>query len=317
MQGWLYSRPLERGALAEVLRGGGLLHPRAAGGDRVSGQPRDAAVVSTLSPGAVEVLGRISAALDDLPSHRPVAAKVIAEADDHRSDARSLGRTLSYDPALTAKVLRLANSAYFGLSGKVAQPAFAVTVVGFSTVRSLAVSAMAGLEDVPEALAGFWDRSVMTAVAAAELAPRLRAGAPDAFSTGLLARLGQALLVRCDPEEYPRLVGGAQDREELLAAETRRYGVTHTRVSAEALAAWAFPDELSEAMAQVDRPGWASPLATSVRLGLELSERISNPARTPRPADQLSSGHVRDAELDALRAGVTRTAAELVQLLTS
>ena len=274
-------------------------------------------VVSTLVPGAVEVLGRISAALDDLPSHRPVAAKIIAEADDHRSDARSLGRTLSYDPALVAKVLRLANSAYFGLSGKVSAPAFAVTVVGFSTVRSLAVSAMAGLDDVPPALEGFWDRSVLTAVAAAEFAPRLRAKAPDAFSVGLLARLGQALLVRCDPEEYPVLVAGAADRDDLLEAENRRYGATHTRVSAEALAAWAFPDELSEAMAQVDRPGWATPLATSVRLGLELSERILDPARPSRPAEQLSAGHVRDAEVDALRSGVTRTAAELVQLLTS
>lgn len=274
-------------------------------------------VVSTLVPGAVEVLGRISAALDDLPSHRPVAAKIIAEADDHRSDARSLGRTLSYDPALVAKVLRLANSAYFGLSGKVSAPAFAVTVVGFSTVRSLAVSAMAGLDDVPPALEGFWDRSVLTAVAAAEFAPRLRAKAPDAFSVGLLARLGQALLVRCDPEEYPVLVAGAADRDDLLEAENRRYGATHTRVSAEALAAWAFPDELSEAMAQVDRPGWATPLATSVRLGVELSERILDPARPSRPAEQLSAGHVRDAEVDALRSGVTRTAAELVQLLTS
>jgi HD-like signal output (HDOD) protein len=274
-------------------------------------------VVSTLVPRAVEVLGRISAALDDLPSHRPVAAKIIAEADDHRSDAKSLGRTLSYDPALVAKVLRLANSAYFGLSGTVSAPAFAVTVVGFSTVRSLAVSAMAGLDDVPPALEGFWDRSVLTAVAAAEFAPRLRAKAPDAFSVGLLARLGQALLVRCDPEEYPVLVAGAADRDDLLEAENRRYGATHTRVSAEALAAWAFPDELSEAMAQVDRPGWATPLATSVRLGLELSERILDPARASRPAEQLSAGHVRDAEVDALRSGVTRTAAELVQLLTS
>ena len=283
----------------------------------MSGPAPDPALVPTSLPAAVEVLGRVSAALDDLPSHRPVAAKVIAEADDHLSDARSLGRTLSFDPALTARVLRLANSAYFGLSGRVSAPAFAVTVVGFSTVRSLAVSAMAGLDEVPEALEGFWERSVMTAVAAAELAPRLRAGAPDAFSVGLLARLGQALLVRCDPVEYPLITAAAADREELLAAENRRYGVPHTRVSAEALAAWAFPDELSEAMAQVDRPGWAGPLATSVRLGLELAERALDPARTPRPADQLSSGHVRDAELDALRPGVVRTAGELVQLLTS
>ncbi|WP_432537258.1 HDOD domain-containing protein [Kineococcus arenarius] len=279
--------------------------------------PGTSAGTSVVPVGAVEVLGRISAALDDLPAHRPVAARVIAQADDHRSDARSLGQTLSFDPALTARVLRLANSAYFGLSGRVSAPAFAVTVVGFSTVRSLAVTAVAGLEEVPEALAGFWERSVLTAVAAGEVAGRLGVKAPDAFSLGLLARLGQALLVRCDPQRYPALLAGAEDREDLLAAEVRLYGSSHTRVSAEALAAWSFPDDLPAALAQVDAPGWASPLAVCVRLGVELSERLQAPARTPRPAGHLSGGRVDDAELDALRGRVQRVAAEMLHLLAA
>ncbi|WP_337063336.1 HDOD domain-containing protein [Kineococcus sp. G2] len=272
---------------------------------------------SAAPAGAVEVLGRISAALDDLPAHRPVAARVIAQADDHRSDARSLGQTLGCDPALTAKVLRLANSAYFGLSGRVSAPAFAVTVVGFSTVRSLAVAAVAGLEDVPESLEGFWESSVLTAVAAGEVAGRLGVKAPDAFSLGLLARLGQALLVRSDPERYPAVLAGAVDREELLAAEVRLYGCTHTRVSAEALAAWSFPDELPAALAQVDAPGWASPLSVCVRLGVELSERLLVPARAPRPAPHLSGGRVDDGELDALRTRVQRVAHEMLRLLAA
>ncbi|WP_432570541.1 HDOD domain-containing protein [Kineococcus sp. SYSU DK005] len=280
-------------------------------------QPPAAAPGTSAAPGAaVDVLGRISAALDDLPAHRPVAARVIAQADDHRSDARSLGHTLSHDPALTAKVLRLANSAYFGLSGRVSAPAFAVTVVGFSTVRSLAVAAVAGLEDVPEALEGFWERSVLTAVAAGEVAARLGVQAPEAFSLGLLARLGQALLVRCDPVRYPQLMAQAATREDLLAAETRLYGSTHTRVSAEALAAWSFPDDLPAALAQVDAPGWASPLAVCVRLGVELSERLLDPDRQPRPAGHLSGGRVDDGELDALGGRVRQSAAEVLRLLT-
>ncbi|MCI2240411.1 HDOD domain-containing protein [Paenibacillus sp. TRM 82003] len=279
--------------------------------------PASAPGTSAAPGGAVEVLGRISAALDDLPAHRPVAARVIAQADDHRSDARSLGQTLGCDPALTAKVLRLANSAYFGLSGRVSAPAFAVTVVGFSTVRSLAVAAMAGLEDVPESLEEFWERSVLTAVAAGEVAGRLGVKAPDAFSLGLLARLGQALLVRCDPDRYPAVLAGAADREELLAAEVHLYGSSHTRVSAEALAAWSFPDELPAALAQVDAPGWASPLSVSVRLGVELSERLLAPARAPRPAGHLSGGRVDDGELDALRSRVQQVAQEMLRLLAA
>ncbi|NIZ92985.1 HDOD domain-containing protein [Kineococcus rubinsiae] len=275
------------------------------------------AATSSVDDSAVAVLGRLSAALDDLPAQRPVAARVIAETDDVRSDARSLGHTLGFDPALTAKVLRLANSAYFGLSGRVGAPSFAITVVGFATVRSLAVAAMAGLEDTPAVLESFWERSLLTAVAAGEIAARLGVKAPDAFSLGMLSRLGQALLVRCDPEHYPALLAAAGDREELLEAENRRYGVTHTRVSAEALAAWSFPEDLAHALSQVDRAGWAVPLAVAVRVGLELSERIVDPAHTPRPVEHLTSGHVREAELDALRLPVQRTAADMVRLLTS
>jgi len=281
--------------------------------------PAGPAVVTSTSvdEAAVAVLGRLTAALDELPAQRPVAARVIAETDDVRSDARSLGHTLGFDPALTAKVLRLANSAYFGLSGRVGAPSFAITVVGFATVRSLAVAAMAGLEDTPDSLDSFWERSLLTAVAAGEVAARLGVKAPDAFSLGMLSRLGQALLVRCDPVDYPALVAAAGDREDLLDAESRRYGVTHTRVSAEALAAWSFPEDLAHALSQVDRPGWAVPLAVAVRVGLELSERIVDPGRTPRPVEHLTAGHVREAELEALRAPVQRTAADMVRLLTS
>ncbi|GAB7189976.1 hypothetical protein NUM3379_06820 [Kineococcus sp. NUM-3379] len=265
---------------------------------------------------AAEVLGRIAGALDDLPAQRPVAARVIATADDSRSSAKTLGEVVAYDPALTARLMRLANSAYFGLRGRVASTTFAVTVVGFSTVRSLAVAAMAGLDEedaqLPER---FWERSLLCAVAAGELAPRLGVRAPDAFALGLLARLGQALLFRCD-DGYADVVAAAPDRADLLVAETRAYGVTHVRLSAEALAAWGFPADMPEGLLQVARGGATVPLAAAVSAGIELSERIVNPEHRRAPVERLTAGRWREAEVEHLCGVVRAQAEELSQVLS-
>ena len=263
---------------------------------------------------ASEVLGRISAALDSLPAQRPVAARAIAAADDARSSARTLGDVVSRDPALTAKLMRLANSAYFGLRGRVASTTFAVTVVGFSTVRSLAVAAMVGLDDEEDLPERFWERSLLCAVAAGELAPRLGVRAPDAFGLGLLARLGQALLHRCD-EGYRDLVAAAPDRADLLVAESTAYGLTHVRLSAEALASWGFPPDMPEGLLQVARGGASVPLGAAVSAGIELSERIVNPAHRRSPVERLTAGRWREAEVEHLCALVRDQADELTRVL--
>ncbi|MFB9377917.1 HDOD domain-containing protein [Kineococcus gynurae] len=258
----------------------------------------------------------MSACIDDLPAQRPVSARVIAAAGDEETDAASLGATVSLDPALTARLLTLANSAWYGLSGRVSRPAFAVSVVGFSTVRSLAVGAMVELDDpVLDVLGGFWERSVLTAVAAGHVAEQVGARANDAFSLGLLARLGQVLLLRCDPEHYSALLLEARDRGEVLTAETLHYGADHLRVGAEALAAWAFPAEFPEALHAVERHGWASTLTVAVRLGLEIAERIGDPERVPVPLEALSSGRLGEPDLEILRPGIVATAADLSRLL--
>ncbi|GAA4991969.1 HDOD domain-containing protein [Kineococcus glutinatus] len=264
---------------------------------------------------AAEVLGRVARALDDLPAQRPVAARVVSAADDDRSSAKSLGQVVSYDPALTAKLMRLANSAYFGLRGRVSSTSFAVTVVGFSTVRSLAVTAMAGLDGDVQLPELFWERSLLSAVAAGELAPRLGVQVPDAFGLGLLARLGQALLHRCDPR-YAELAATAADRTELVAAELAAYGVTHVRLSAEALAAWGFPDEMPDALLQVARGSASVPLAASVTAGLEIAERLVNPGHRRTPVERLTAGRWREAEVEHLGALVQAQAEDLMRALS-
>src|SRR5581483_336756 len=83
--------------------------------------------------------------LERLPAQPSVAVRTVWVADQPHSSAKDLAAALTADPSLTARVLRLANSAYYGLSRRVADVAFAVTVVGFPTVRAMAAVHASGL----------------------------------------------------------------------------------------------------------------------------------------------------------------------------
>ena len=78
--------------------------------------------------------------LERLPAQPSIAMRVVWIADDPGSSAKDLAGVIAADPSLTARVLKLANSAYYGLSGRVANVGFAVTVIGFPTVRAMATA---------------------------------------------------------------------------------------------------------------------------------------------------------------------------------
>lgn len=263
-------------------------------------------------------------AVDSLAARRPVAARLVAMTDDDSVGSRELAATLSADVSLTARVLKLANSAYFGLGGRVRTVTFAVTVVGFSTIRTMAATAAAGL-DSDELLPGdFWPRSKATALAASEFAPLFKIAAPDAFCLGLLAGLGQAVLVQHDPVGYgdllaearaqtPRaastpgaLVAGAApwdgpDRSGVVRAEVERYGVSHTEVSAAVLSSWAFPTALAQALHQVDSTtGTGSSHGACLASSIEVASRLMSPHAPARDVLTLSRGAITEDRVHAL-----------------
>ena len=82
--------------------------------------------------------------LEGMASQRPVAAQIVAVSNDDNAGAKELAAVLGADLALAAKVMRLANSAYFGMSGRVTSLQFAIAVVGFSTVGTMATVALSG-----------------------------------------------------------------------------------------------------------------------------------------------------------------------------
>jgi putative nucleotidyltransferase with HDIG domain len=164
--------------------------------------------------------------------------------DDPYASAADLARVVETDPALSAQVLRLANSPFYGLSNTVASAGRAVMLLGFTTVRALAVSGACSLLSSSEDVfpPGFWPHAVNTAVGSAAVARRIGLPTSDAFTAGLLHDIGSALLYRRDPERHGAVIEAARfDPDVLLTLETRRFGTTHAEVGAEVLRSWRFP----------------------------------------------------------------------------
>jgi putative nucleotidyltransferase with HDIG domain len=187
--------------------------------------------------------------LRKLPLRPSAVSHALVVLDDPGASAQEIASALQSDPSLCARILHLANSPYFGLSGKISSVERAVVALGASVLRSLAVSTAAGMfaarpEDMPP---GFWKHSVSVA-AGASIAARFSAvNAGDAMCAGLLHDLGTALVYRIDREGYaPRLADG--DPETLCADERAAYGSDHAMIGAFALDAWKLPDTIVEAL---------------------------------------------------------------------
>jgi putative nucleotidyltransferase with HDIG domain len=189
--------------------------------------------------------------LERLPAQPSVAVRTVWVADQPQSSSKDLAAALTADPSLTARVLRLANSAYYGLSRRVADVAFAVTVVGFPTVRAMAAVHASGLFEpgehtVPD---GYWEHSVATATVCSVLAPRAGVRANQAFPLGLLHDLGSALLFRADPERFEAVQAEARNGRPLRSVEKAVYGMPHDEAAARVFSAWRFPETFIEAVA--------------------------------------------------------------------
>ena len=129
--------------------------------------------------------------------------------------------------------------------------------------------------------------------------------AADAFCLGLLSGLGQAILVHHDAEGYQALLDrddvAAGGRPALLDAEVEAFGLRHTDVSAEALAAWQFPREFSDALARLgDAPERSTPWSRCLATALEAASRLVDPTGPASDVLELSDGVVTEDRLTGM-----------------
>lgn len=245
-----------------------------------------------------------------LPSRTGAAARVLMVVDDPESGVADVANAVGADPALASKTMALANSSYYGLSGRVGTLHYAISVLGFQTIRALAVSIAAGLDKPNAVPPGFWEQAATSATAGGLIAPFVGASAPDAFCAGLLHTLGSALLHQQHP--LPALcLPYPEDNEDFAVTELELYGIGHAEIGAQVLATWSFPPHLCSLIAghhDVPLPD-ATPLDRALHAARTLTDLALNSdadgLRARSTLSRLSDGKLGIEQVDPLVALIT------------
>ncbi|MCA9843150.1 MAG: HDOD domain-containing protein [Dehalococcoidia bacterium] len=201
--------------------------------------------------------------VEDLPPLPAVAARVMTMADDANSSALDMAQVLSSDQALTAKLIRISNSAYYGFARKVSTVREAVVVLGMKQVRQVAVGASLmnsfngrRIDDDVFDIDLFWGHSVAVAIAAETIAKKTRAARPeDAFTAGILHDIGRLVLRQVMPHEFRSAVVMAIQGTPLHVAELETTGYAHDEIGLALGEKWKFPTHLVDAVAHHHREG--------------------------------------------------------------
>lgn len=255
--------------------------------------------------------------MEKLAANPSIALQVMWACDDPKSSARSVGEESELDPILTAKLLKLANSAMYSLRIPVTNGHRAVAVLGFSTVRAMAALA-AGGDHIRLVPAGFWEHSAAVAASARGLARRFGASADDAFALGLLHELGIALLEGLQPGGWDLVAARGGGRE----VEREVFGITHDAAAVEVFRAWRLPDTIIDAVRGHARPlGDDPPMLTALLVAAEgladLAMGPWGPCRAPGGADALASLGLEPETLDKMVAEVRDIAVGLAGAMSS
>jgi len=194
--------------------------------------------------------------IKELPTLPQVAVTLMDLLDDPSTSAPEINRVMARDPALAGKILKLVNSAYYGLSNKVSSLNQAIVILGFKTVKSVALSAsVMGLFKGPKDSgvfdrALFWKHSIACACVARLAAEKSKGFDPEtAFSAGLLHDIGKLVLAHHLPSKADEIVRLAEEKKSsFLDAEREILETDHTEIGRWLADTWDLPGELGEAI---------------------------------------------------------------------
>ncbi|MFH1735689.1 MAG: HDOD domain-containing protein, partial [bacterium] len=190
-----------------------------------------------------------------LPALPIIASKLLDAVDDPDTSAAELAELISSDPALATRLLKLANSAYYGFPRRIGTVNLAVVVLGFETVRDLCLSVIIADcffhtdDELPLNMEQFWRHSLYTAIASRliyKMAGAHQLG--EGFIAGLVHDIGKLFFARYFPSEGIQIIEEVQNNgTPLLQAEQKILKVTHPVAGAWLLEEWNFPEWLVEA----------------------------------------------------------------------
>jgi len=241
----------------------------------------------TTSASARSTLDRIIATIGELPASPAIVSSVMGLTSNPDSKIMDVSRVLSADQSLTAKILKLSNSSFYGRPKGVQSLQEAILLLGFSTLRSIVVATSAHLMYTRGIMSGpggdLWRHSLATAVAARQVAKRINHPMQEeVFIAALLHDIGKLVLLQKMPDQYKNVIATVQNlRVSFFEAEASILGFNHCEVAGILLEQWHFPDVLRQAIvAHHDAPqpfeSGPPPIAMLVNLGNFMARNMDN-----------------------------------------
>lgn len=206
-------------------------------------------------------LKKLIADIKTIPTLPEVYCRVSEMLENPKVSASAVAEVISRDPSLTAKILKLVNSAFYGLPQQVSTLTHALVLMGFSTVKSLILTM--GLTDIFRASksdnfsrANFWAHCFGTGLMAKSIAVRKNlSNVEEVFIQGLLHDIGKIVLDKYANQMFNKVIEEVEQKDCLiLEAETRILGFTHADVGALVARKWNLPQNICKSIEFHHRP---------------------------------------------------------------
>ncbi len=230
---------------------------------------------------------RINQFIGRMPSLSTTVSKVLEVCNNTNASANDLNRVISYDPVLTGQILKLINSAYYGLPNRITSLTRAIIMLGVNTVKNLvlATSVLAGCKGLSTprhiTINDFWAHCLCVGVLSKLIAARGGITAieqEEYFVAGLLHDLGKLPMMACFPDLFAKAVSGAKDKSiQLVESETMHISFNHCQVGVLIAAKWKLGDALQDVVNNhhnQESPSGSDFLVRSITLANQLANQF-------------------------------------------
>jgi len=254
-----------------------MLHPSAPGGVAGADAKLAASPTEALPPELQKAMSRVTE-LNSLPE---VTARVVEVVEDPKSTAQDMHEIVRHDPALAAKILKVVNSAFYGLPAQISSLDRAIVMLGLSAVKNLALAASLSRLFRPGAITerfsarDLWTHCISVGVCARLLAQAGFGQVEETFVAGLVHDMGLLLLYQLFPAKLRAVAERCEIRpQDFCAAEREVIGADHPTVGAALAARWKFPPGLRCAISHHHQPERLKPELKPIVTAVQMADTI-------------------------------------------
>ena len=242
-----------------------------------------------------EALKNLTSQVSSLPSLPRVYRQLVEELESDDASMDRVGEMIGSDIAMTAKVMQLVNSSFFGLPQHVTCPKHAVSLLGLNIIRPIVLTANVFSQYEDQRIEGFsLEQSIQHSLAVATVARSIADSetsddhvVDDAFIAGMLHDIGKLILAANMADDYAESLSIAKSEHlPLWKAEKQVFGTTHAEIGAHLLGLWGLPNPIVEAVAYHHRPGDACSSGFTPLAAVHVADVLQQPHF---PCDQTSA----------------------------